>query len=157
MIIVEGSNKRNRDLVTEAANFCAKELFPRHRAYTVYIDLVKKEKWEHNPLEYGVCFQGEDDRDIYIEINTAKIKNNINELLDTVCHEMIHVKQFLKKQIRDYIEPKYRMKWLCKDGKYREYKNLPNHKLPWEVEAYKNSGKLLAKFKREFYGYEGKA
>ena len=155
MIIVEGSNKRNRDLVTEAANFCAKELFPRHRAYTIYIELAKKEEFMGNDV--GYCYQGEDDRDIYIEINMDKLKGNIDELLDTVCHEMIHVKQFLKKQIRDYIEPKYRMKWLCKDGKYREYKNLPNHKLPWEVEAYKNSGKLLAKFKREFYGYEGKA
>ena len=92
-----------------------------------------------------------------IQINMDKLKGNIDELLDTVCHEMIHVKQTLKKEIRDFMRPSYHKKWLCKDGKYRQYENLPYHKLPWEVEAYRDSGKLLRKFKREYYGYEAKA
>ena len=155
MIIVEGGTQKKRDLAHEVAAFCARELFPRYRAYTIYLELAKKDEFMGEDV--GYCYQGEDDRDIYIEINTHKLKGNLDEFIDTICHEMIHAKQTLKSELKDYMRPKYHRKWLCKDGKYREYKNLPYHKLPWEVEAYRDSGKLLRKFKREYYGYEAKA
>tara|TARA_Y100001938_G_scaffold56507_1_gene78786 strand:- start:404 stop:850 length:447 start_codon:yes stop_codon:yes gene_type:complete len=145
MIIVEGGTQKKRDLTTDVALFCARELFPRHRAYTIFIELAKRD--EFSQTDVGYCYQGEDDRDIYIDININKLRGNLDELIDTICHEMIHAKQILRQELKDFMRPTYHKKWLCKDGKYREYKNLPYHKLPWEVEAWKRSGKLVKKYK----------
>ena len=145
LIQVEGNYKRKRELALKVATFCAKELFPRHRAYEINIDLASKRDFMGNDV--GYCYEGGNDRDINIEINVSHkdLKDDI-EFIDTICHEMIHAKQILKGELKDWFRPKYVRKWLCKDGKYREYKNLPYKQLPWEAEAYKNSLGLTKKY-----------
>ena len=145
LIQVEGNYKRKRELALKVATFCAGELFPRHRAYEINIDLAHQREFMGNDV--GYCYEGEDDRDINIDINVSHkdLKDDI-EFIDSICHEMIHAKQILKGELKDWFRPTYVMKWLCKDGKYREYKNLPYKQLPWEAEAYKKSPGLTKKY-----------
>ena len=149
---VEGGFDRKRKLALDVASFCAKELFPRHRAYDIYIDLAARDEFEGNDV--GYCYGGEDDRDINIDVNAdhPDLKDDV-EFIDTICHEMVHAKQIITGQLKDWFKPKYVRKWLCKDGKYREYNNLPYKQLPWESEAYKISPKLTKKYLELYVNY----
>ena len=88
--------------------------------------------------------------DIEKELNKIE---GVDEFIDTVCHEMIHVKQHAKKELIDRIRGGYRKLWKCRDGKYRNYLKTTYEKQPWEVQAYKMQGPLTKTFMKE-YGYE---
>ena len=80
-------------------------------------------------------------------------KEGVEEFIDTVCHEMIHVKQHATKKVIDRIRGGYKKLWKCRDGKYRNYLETAYDKQPWEIEAHRDSGKYMRDFKKEFYGY----
>lgn len=49
----------------------------------------------------------------------------------TVCHEMVHVKQFIHGELKDMFQGGYRQVW-----KGKEYSGMSHKQLPWEAEAY---------------------
>jgi len=62
---------------------------------------------------------------------------NINKLIDVLSHEMVHVKQIAKGQL------KYNGRKIYWKGKYVNHKKVSYYDHPWEHEAWKNQ-KLLA-------------
>lgn len=61
-----------------------------------------------------------------------------------ICHELVHLKQYLDKSLHVDIKNKT-FTW-----RGREYSNTYNYvSRPWEVEAVNLSGKILRKFKKE--------
>lgn len=67
---------------------------------------------------------------------------NMQSLLTTIAHEMVHVKQYAKGQLR-YQEEKRKVVpvWLGKFVKETDY-----YSLPWELEAYGKERLLANKF-----------
>jgi len=139
-IYVENGSKKNRDLAERVVAFCLNKMLPRHRTVQVWVEFEKIDEW-------GFCYAGENERDIYISLSYDLCnKKNREDLIDTICHEMIHCKQIVRKQLVDFMKPPYVQKWLCRDGKYRRYDNLPHESKPWEVEAYRDSWKYAKEF-----------
>ena len=89
----------------------------------------------------------------HLEGRDVLISHEEDEILDTVCHEMIHVKQHATKKLIDRIRGGYKKLWKCRDGKYRNYLETAYDKQPWEIEAHRDSGKYMKEFKKEYYGY----
>ena len=151
MIGVEviGGCKRDRNLAEEVVWFCLEQLLPRHRALDITVTLRKT--FEEGA--WGFCYAGEDDRDLYIDIDHRLYRElGWVGFVDTLCHEMVHVKQTLRGELKEYFRGGYRRKWLCRDGRYRDYDNTPYERQPWEVEAYKQSPILMREFKKEVNG-----
>ena len=153
---ITGGIKRDRELAEEIVWFCLEKMLPRHRTLDITVRLTKT----YEDGAKGFCYQGDDDRDFIIEIDhRLSRKESIDEFIDTICHEMIHVKQNAKKQLIDRYrwkkgqKPRYRKLWKCRDGKYRNYENTNYWKQPWEVEAHRDSSKYVKEFKKEYYGY----
>ena len=139
-IYVENGKREYRELTKRVVQFCLDKMLPRHRTVKVWIEFEKMKDW-------GYCYMGEDNRDIYISLNHDMCKKkNYKELVDTICHEMIHCKQIVKKELLEYTRPTYCQKWLCRDGKYRRFDNVPYVSKPWEVEAYRDSWKYAKEF-----------
>lgn len=62
---------------------------------------------------------------------------NLDKLVDVLSHEMVHVKQIAKGQL------KYKGKKIYWKGKYVNHKKVSYYDHPWEHEAWKNQ-KILA-------------
>ena len=138
-IYIENGPKKYRDLTERVIAFCLKKMLPRHRTINIWVEFEKMSDW-------GNCHEGEDDHDIYISLNRKMLRSKkTDDLIDTICHEMIHCKQIVRRELIDQFDP-YRHKWLCRDGKYRAYDGLPYESKPWEVEAYRDSWKLAKEF-----------
>ena len=63
------------------------------------------------------------------------------EFLCVLCHELVHVKQYCTKQLREKYYPKYSKMWKDKD-----ITSLCYSKSPHELEAYRREQKLLSEF-----------
>tara|TARA_B110000503_G_scaffold7619_1_gene10368 strand:- start:152 stop:484 length:333 start_codon:yes stop_codon:yes gene_type:complete len=89
----------------------------------------------------GWCYEGDGNRDFYIDVD----KNlDDEELVETVCHEMVHVWQGATRKMKDLDD--FRKMYM---GKVYDDTTAYSDE-PWEIEAYAMQGGLLEKFKEEY-------
>jgi hypothetical protein len=117
---VTGGNKFQRDIAHKTIAFMIKKLMPRMRTLDINLEIcdIKSDA-------VGFAMMGDDTRTFELEVD-KKIK--LNDFVTTLCHEMIHVKQYARKEINGVD--------LCWKGR-----NVPKDtdywNLPWEKEAYR--------------------
>ena len=132
----------DREAVIRAAVlFYGKKLLPTlYKKITVTINYNK---------DIPVEFEAETnwmDKNVFpkqFEISLCKGVKNFRKILQTLAHEMVHVKQFAKGEIYDH---KYRrtFKW---GKKHFNIDKEDYWDLPWEIEAYGRELGLYIKFK----------
>ena len=113
-----GGTQRERILVEEALWFAKDKLIPRVTTLEVNVRIQKF------VLE-GSCLQ-RDRREYDIDIMRGMAEE---DLITTVFHEMVHVKQYVRDEIID-------CDW-----------DLPYAERPFEIEAYKLQEELLLEFR----------
>ena len=155
-----GGLKRDRELAEEIIWFCLEKMLPRHQILDITLYFEKT----YEDGDWGRTWSITN-REYEIEIDHRLSKDcGVDELISTICHEMIHVKQGVRKEMIDSVRVKPGRKdkignrefvklWYCRDGKYRDYKNTEYRKRPWEVEAWRDASKYVKEFKKEYYGY----
>ena len=137
-INVIGSTKKKRDIVESAVIFCISELMPRMRTLEIEVNL------KNIPEEEGAagwCYEGESNRDFYIDVDK---KLDGEEIVETICHEMVHVWQGATRKMKDL--DGFRKMYM---GKVYD-DTIAYEDEPWEIEAYAMQGDLLEKFKEEY-------
>lgn len=133
MIHVTGGRAKQRQEVRRAAEFAWNYLMPRIKSCDVYITLKKLKDVE------GYCLDCED-REFQLEID-QRLKGE--DLLTCVFHEMVHVKQGVRNELKD-------VSYLEKKWKGETYVNIEydyNH--PWEEEAYRLQEVILDAYVRK--------
>ena len=136
-INVIGSTKKKRALAESAVTFCISELMPCMRTLEIELNLTVLD----NKDNAGECYEGENNRDFYIDID----KNLDGEyLVETVCHEMVHVWQGATRKMEDL--DGFRKMYM---GKFYDDTTAYDDE-PWEIEAYGMQGELLENFKEEY-------
>lgn len=124
MIFIEGGSKRQREVAFQAASFSWMNLMPRITNCVINIELKNLKGYD------GTC-EDTNSREYLIQIN--KKLSLTDDFLTTIFHEMVHVKQYVRKELfSDCIFYNTR----------EEYLNLP-----WEVEAYRVQEELLDEWK----------
>ena len=88
MFYVKGGTKTQRELTENVAMFAIKNLFPKIRKYFILIRLDK----------FNDCFEY-DERDYVINIDK---KQNYDDFVTAIFHELVHVKQYLKNEMDNY-------------------------------------------------------
>ena len=124
MIFVEGGTRKQRQLTYDLVQFAWKTLMPRIRKCEVNVKIKKVVAYE------GTCL--DTDNRVY-EIEVDK-KLTGDDFITTIFHEMVHVKQYVRKEL--FSECNF---YADRD----EYL-----KLPWEIEAYKLQEVLLTKWNK---------
>lgn len=127
MIIVSGGRAKQRQKVTRAAEFAWNYLMPRVR--NCFVDITLKKIKDAD----GYCLEA-NDRIFEVEID-KRLKGD--DLLTCVFHEMVHVKQGVRNELKD-------VNYFAKKWKGEEYVNIEydvNH--PWEEEAYRLQEEIL--------------
>jgi len=118
MITVTGGSARQRMYVESMVEFVWKTLMPRKKNLNIEVKL-KDLKGD----AYGYCL-AETYNDFELEIHS---KMRLRRLLETVAHEMVHVKQYARKELKNDHE------WL---GKTYNPEKVSYWDLPWEIEAH---------------------
>lgn len=146
MIEVTGGTKKQRELVQSIAEYSAVKLLGSRLCASVEITIELRQDlgeslgnatWEddnHRPREFT------------IEVNAAK-HIRLRRMLETVTHEMVHVKQFAKGEMKDLISrPANIRKWM---GKEIDTNEISYWDLPWEIEAYGREAGLFVRWAEE--------
>lgn len=131
MLIVDviGSNKTKRDIAYNVVHYMIKKLMPRLRNIDIEVKLNKM-----TDDAVGYCLMGESNRHFELEIDKDL---NIKDLVMTLCHEMVHVKQYVRKEMDDWnglAVARWKNKTVLPETSYYD--------LPWEKEAYELQAKL---------------
>lgn len=131
MIFIDtnGGKKKQRELVSQVAYWCISRLMPKLKKIEIDIQL--------NNLKdgaVGYCMMTDNNRTFEIEVDK---KLDVEEMITTICHEMVHVKQYVRNEL----------------GINDNHDGQNYFELPYEKEAYRLQETLLKQFK-EVYNYE---
>ena len=154
-LAVVGGTQRQRDLAIQVACFCIDELMPRVRTLDIKINLTKV--FERGSFAECIAL-GDRDPSRAFEINIDHrvykpfskdpsgfpVEAGYQMFVQALCHEMVHVMQWVKGLLKDRVYPKklgYRQLWKNKD-----YTNASYSKQPWERQAHGMERKLFNKF-----------
>ncbi len=124
-IEVNGGNKFQRHIAETVVTQMIKALMPRMKTLEIEVQIKKL-----TGDAVGWCMMEDDNREFTIDVHN---KLTLKDFVTTICHEMVHVKQYSRKETCGYGE-----KW---KGKKINPKT-PYYNLPWEKEAYKMQDKL---------------
>jgi hypothetical protein len=132
LVVTRGGRKLERELAEKVCYYMAKALMPRHRKIFISVEFQKGLEEKEDMMAYAMdC----DDRCFEIGIDKEIMtKYGLREFITAVCHEMVHVKQYVK---RELVEKEGKQLWKgrnCTDVEYMEQ--------PWEKEAYRLQDKL---------------
>ena len=128
-IRITGGTKNQKKYARSMVKFCIKTLMPRMKT----LDITVKLK---NPKgAMGYCLELDDNRTFEIE---ADKKLRLRKLLETIAHEMVHVKQYARRELHPVNET-----W-C--GKTYNPKKVSYWDLPWEIEAHGREAGLFVRW-----------
>jgi len=127
MITVRGGSRTQRKHTKSIAEFCIAKLLPRHQNLDIDINIKSFGK-DNN---YGYCLPVDDSahpKEFEIEVNKSM---RLRRLLETVAHELVHVKQFARGELYESTRQgkhRWQGEWLDEDPDYWDR--------PWEIEAH---------------------
>jgi len=121
------SNVKSGHLIYDTINHTLNTLMPK-RKKPIYID-VEIALDEDMGIAKGLV--NEEDDDSFFMSLTQSLQDDDEELIRTVCHECVHIKQYLRKEIRDITIDTKRWKKELFDLRTTDYRDLP-----WEQEAH---------------------
>lgn len=124
MVTISGGTAKKKKLVINVTNYMIKRLLPRFRTLDIDIHLSNLKEKE------GVCgfCHSFTPREFIIEVDK---KLDYYDLIETTCHEMIHVKQHARKELSEYNNGVVFWKNKKYDMNEKDYDDFP-----WEEEAY---------------------
>lgn len=144
LVTVSGSGKRVRAETEDFVVYCAQLLVPRMKSLSIEVELIPNLLSKEGI--YGDCFP-EDWADSYRPrefVIRADSRINKRDMLITVAHEMVHMKQFARGELYHSSVKhanKWKGKWYKQDSEYWD--------LPWEIEAHGRELGLFVRWARD--------
>ena len=142
MIVKIGSGtQQQRRAAKKAIKWCADKLLSKRIQPYIYIEVIIRDMTKDNCI--GFCSWTEDNlrpRDFLLEIDN---RQGSKRFLQTIFHEMTHLKQYAKNELKEYLRD-HRVMW-----KGQEITSYNYRKCPWEIEAYKTEKELYKQMKVE--------
>ena len=129
IVEVNGGNKVQREICHKVVGYMISKLLPRFRTLDITVNLVTIKS-----DAIGFCMMQDTNREFEIELDK---KLGIKDMVQALCHEMVHVKQYARNEMNDGIVngvAKWKTKTIPENTNYWD--------LPWEKEAYRMETKL---------------
>ena len=131
-ITVVGSGRKKRELAKDLASFAALKLMPRLRdKLCIDINLIPRLSQKDNVA--GDCIWEDSrsrPREFTIRVDSSQ---SLQLMLETIAHEIVHVKQFARGELQDLSSDINVCKWKGADVKCNA---VDYYDLPWEIEAH---------------------
>lgn len=120
--------------------FFAKELLGPRLARRITVNL----EWKAYPREWGSVDWADRNHRPRVFAMAVHPKMTLYHTLQTLAHEMVHVKQFARGDMKDFLTTARCSRW---KKRIIDHHDTPYAKLPWEVEAYRMQKILYRKLK----------
>jgi hypothetical protein len=142
-----GSKRKQKDLLIEAAKFFAERLMDPRTVRNLVLDIEVSKNLDVE----GECIDEDGVRNPRWFTIGLKGQSDIGEMIKTLGHEMVHVKQHAKNELQGGVMVptrgglKMTSKWM---GQIWKPKGNEDHYFdaPWEIEAYGREVGLYAKW-----------
>ena len=133
MVRVTGSGKNKRAMVYSVAEYCVDKLMPRLKdKLDINIRLIPR--LIENESMAGDCIWDDETcvrpRDFSIRVDSTQ---DAQAMLETVSHEMVHVKQYARGELKHLARTAQCCKW---KGKKVYFNSTHYYDQPWEIEAH---------------------
>jgi hypothetical protein len=141
IITITGTkSEKRKGLLTAATKFYAHLLLPKRTVECLNVEVILNPKLK----DYGYCMSDGDDRspkEFQIELQTGRDRND-EDLFKTLAHEMVHLKQYAKNELKASLAVKqvgntmtFGTTWM---GEIYEFTKSQHGywDAPWEIEAY---------------------
>jgi len=130
-------------IVKKAANFYAEYLLNSTRIFNNVHLTIEFQIFDKGSDEYGCCDYIEENYSPKFFQITLEKRLSKKESLLALAHEMVHLKQYAKGEMKDMRRPAHIVKWL---GEKYEINEIDYWEQPWEIEAYGREKGLYLKF-----------
>lgn len=117
-IEVVGGSSSQKKHAKKMVEFCANNLMPRIQTLDITVSFCKPKG------AMGYCLEL-DEKEFEIEVDKTQ---PLRKVLETIAHEMVHVKQYVRRELNPNKEV-----WM---GKTFNPKTTNYWDLPWEIEAH---------------------
>lgn len=124
LVFVEGGSRYHREIAHRTVAFCIDELMPKSTKLEIEVKLTSIK----NTDAVGFTMMADDRYTYELEIDKDQ---TLREFISTICHEMVHVKQYYRNQMDDRAKEGF-LRW----NKEKISDKTPYSELPWELEAY---------------------
>lgn len=122
-IEITGGRKKQRELVENAVITLCNKFLKRFKL-EFEIELI-------NCDAHGYCIWNETNVNPRSFLITLHKGMDDNDLLKTLAHEMVHVKQYVKGELKERYKDGHKQLWMNKD-----YSDASYDDQPWEIEAH---------------------
>ena len=129
LLHIKGSNKATRALVDLASKWYAEKLMGKR--LTKNLDMEGSAIWED---------EGPRPREFTIEIDSSM---SIRNILITLAHEMVHIKQWAKDEMYEYYNTPKMVRF---KGEKMHMDKVDYWDYPWEIEAFGRQLGLFVRF-----------
>lgn len=119
MIDIVGGTPKQKKYVESMVQYCISMLMPRMNTLEITVKLTSPKG------AMGYCLELDNNRQFEIELDRSLSQR---KLLETLAHEMVHVKQYARRELHPVNDT-----W-C--GKTYNPKKTSYWDLPWEIEAH---------------------
>ena len=150
-LYIEGYRSHNKELyqaVGSAALYYGALLLGTRMAKNIYLEIKLTKDLKKKEKAYGYCHIIDHSlarpREFMIELD-ASMKYGFDDILIWLAHEMVHLKQFVRKELWDYEIGS--VQWKTK----RYSSGMKYNDMPWEKEAYRLEDKLYYEFAEWYY------
>ena len=150
-VFIDGFRSNNlalRDAIEEACWYYGRRLMGGRMAKQITVEVKLTNRLKEKENSYGYCHILDDNlnkpREFCIELD-ASMKHSFDNILMWLAHEMVHLKQFVRKELWDYEIGA--VQWNTK----RYSSSMKYNDMPWEKEAYRLEDKLYYEFAEWYY------
>ena len=133
-----GFGKRQTKILNEAVPFFVQKLIGYRTQSVLELSFVRTDMEECGMCEYE--YSNISPRSFIIEIG-KKVKGD--EFIKTIAHELVHVKQYVKGELKERYTPRSHLLW---HNKVVEVTEDSYYSAPWEIEARELEQKLFLLF-----------
>ena len=132
IVNILGGTQSQKKHAQSMVEFCVKTLMPKMNSLDITVNLCKPDG------AMGYCLETENNRTFELEIDRTQ---PLRRMLETLAHEMVHVKQYARRELDPSIDA-----W-C--GKTVNPKKVNYWDLPWEIEAHGRETGLFVRYCEE--------
>jgi hypothetical protein len=132
VVEVLGGTQSQRKYAESMVQFCIDTLMPRMTTLDIEVKLTVPQG------AMGYCLETDNNRTFEIELDR---KLSLRKLMETLAHEMVHVKQYARREFHPANNA-----WL---GKTYNPKKVSYWDLPWEIEAHGRETGLFIRWVEE--------
>jgi hypothetical protein len=144
-IIVHGGIRQKQDLVKSAARWMLGHTLGNRQAHYVELEINLVDHLKNTSTYGDVIWEDDNARP---RMFTMDLCNHIRDrqLLKVLSHEIVHIRQYVKGDLKDYVSKAHCSRWKDKIIQTRGVGSTSYYDLPWEIEARREETLILNAF-----------